>query len=404
MSQIFWLGTATAIAEIDVFTVASATAADVDLLTVKDEYGATLTTVSYTVPGSPSNSAVATAIAAAWNANTIAAAIATASPSSALVLLTAVNAGVPQYVTSGVTGTGTLAKSSAGSNGAVANSGPSDLNTLANYSTGAKPAGGDSFTVNAQAAAPILYGLTQTGVTLANLFIDLNCAQLIGQQKIPWQLNASNVVIGRSQSGNASGPRRINLDLSTVQTSVSVLAGNSSSADAGQETIRLKGTNASNTIAVSGGLVGVSTSLLADTSNFPTATADGGTLNFGVGCSTFTLVNNGATVNINGATTSVTTLRSGNTTFYGTAVATLIVAAGGTTYPASRPSGGAAVTTLTLAGGIVDFTEDGRNVTVSTLNLGNGTIKQVAPAQVTYSAIAGLFSGTEFTSATLQLQ
>jgi hypothetical protein len=133
-------------------------------------------------------------------------------------------------------------------------------------------------------------------------------------------------------------------------------------------------------------------------------TADGGAVNFGSGCSTFTLVNSGAKVNINGPTTSATTLRTGNTAFYGTAVATAVVAAGGTTYPASRPSGSAAITTLTLAGGIVDFTEDGRTVTVSTLNLGNGTIKQSSPGQVTYSSIAGPFSGTSFSEATLQLQ
>ena len=256
MSQIYWLGSATAVRQVDVFTVTGAVAGDVYQISPKDEYNSALTTNAYTVPASPTDATVATAIAAAWNLYTPNLLIAVATVSSTKVILTATSAGVPQYLTSSVIGTGTFPKSSAGTNGAVANVGPSDLNTAANYSTGIKPAAGDTFTVDGRGASPILYGLAQTGVTLANLFIDLSCSQFVGQAAIPWQVNATNIVIGRAQqgsSGQSNGPTRINLDLGTVQTSISVLNGNSYGADVGQETIRLKGTNASNVIQVAGG-------------------------------------------------------------------------------------------------------------------------------------------------------
>ena len=133
-------------------------------------------------------------------------------------------------------------------------------------------------------------------------------------------------------------------------------------------------------------------------------TADGGQLNLGVGCSTFTLVNSGAVVNINGPSTSVTTLLTGTTSFFGTAVATAIVAAGGSTFPCSRPASGAAITTLTLAGGTVDFSGDGRGVTIGSFLPGNGSIKQSSPGQVTYTAISGFFTSSNFTSVSIQLQ
>jgi hypothetical protein len=404
MSSLYWTGSAQAVAQIDVFSVAGATAADVDALTIKDEYANTLATISYTVPASPTNAAVATAIAAAWNASAIAAAIATASATSANVVLTATSAGVPQYVTSAVTGTGTLAKSSPGSNGAVANSGPSDLNTLANYSTGAKPSAGDTMRVDARAKAPILYGLNQIGTTLANLYIDASNSQLVGSAAVPWQVNATNVVIGESQASSSTGARRINLDLGAVQTSVSVLAGATASYDNGLEPIRVKGANAGNILSVSSGLVGVATSLPADAANFPSVTVNGGQVNLSAGCSTFTLVNSGGSVNINGPSTSVTTSKTGSTSFYGTAVATAVVAVGGVTYPASRPASGAAITTLTLAGGIVDFTKDNRPTTVGSLVLGGGAVKQSSPSQVTFSSLSSPFSGTQFTSLSLQVQ
>ena len=397
MSSIYYIAAAPAIAQVDTFTPGgSITAGDVDTLTAIDEGGNTVVAITYTAPASPSVAIVAAGLIAAWNSNAAAAAIATATGSSAVVL-TAKTAGVPQFVTGSVAGAGTISKAST-----IANSGPSDLNSVANYSTGAKPVTGDSLLIDGRAAAPILYGLNQSGVTLASLIVDASMTNQVGSAMYPVRMSATSATFGQSQlgRGQAATPR-INWDFGTVATAVAVLSGTNSTADAGREPIRIKGSNAANTLAVAGGLVGLATNLPADTANFPTITVTGGALNTAPGVTAGTLNNVGGVVNINGGMTTVSTYTNGTTRTYGTGTIGSVNPIAGRTYIGNRPASGAAVTTLNMVGGSVDFSVNPLPATVGTLNVGPGSVKVASASQMTFSAIAIAFGVYSTFSASL---
>jgi hypothetical protein len=399
----YYVGAASPIAQIDAFTVASPTAADAYLLTVKDEGGNTLTTVSYTVPGSPTAAGVATAIANAWNTNAIAQAIAIASTSSAILLLTSDNPGIRQYVTSSVTGTGTFTKSSAGSNGAMDNSGPCDGQTAANWSLGVLPATGDTVTLDGRMQAQLLYGLNFSAVTLAALYVDL-ASQNVGQQKFPLRISATSWLIGRNLLGGTSirGAGRINIDFGTVASTGLVSASNNQPADTGQETVRIKGTNASNIWGVSGGVVGIGTNLPADTATVPSITCSGGILNIASGVTATTVVNDGGKMTLSCAATTVTN-QSGNGTIttFGTGLLTTVNAIGGTIFLGNRAASGNSVTTLNNLGGTADASVDPRPVTIGTWNFSNGSLVQAYANQLTISTTSIAFGNLDtFTGST----
>jgi hypothetical protein len=389
MSSQYYVGTVLAVAEVDTFTPASVTTGDVNTLTVKNEYAVTITTVSFTVGGTQTAAAVVTGLTAAWNANGIASPLATAS-GSATFILTAVPAGQPLHVTSAVTGTGTLSKATT-----IASAGPSDWNQSGNWSLGTVPVSSDSVYLDPRMQAAVLYGLNQSAVTLTNLYADLGCLN-VGQMGVPLQISATNLVVGRNLNGvnavNSAG--NINIDLGTNASTGVVLNSNPTPSFVGLETVRVKGTNASNSISIVGGLVGIATSLPGDTATYPTITCSGGILNVSSGVTSTTVVNDGGQVTLSCAATTATNSGTGTLTTRGLGLIGTANSYGtGNLFVGNRPTAGTAITTLnTLSGSTTDFTVDSRATTVGTMAYGGGTINVLAGTQVTFSTTTLAFN------------
>lgn len=188
--------------------------------------------------------------------------IAWANPTGATITGTAVTAGIPftaTFSTDSASGTINSGSSSTGT-ATVASAGPADASTAANYSTGSLPTTGDTL-IFAANAKPCLYGLSAlSGVTLAQLTIDMSYTAAIG---LPYtnptgyieyrprylQIGATVASIGNGP-GNGSG--RINLDCGSVQTALTV-SNTASPTDTGFKTINWKGTHSSNVVNLNKG-------------------------------------------------------------------------------------------------------------------------------------------------------
>lgn len=169
MGTLYWLGTATAVAQVTTIQVTSYAVGTTYKITVG---GVVISTIAQ-----GGVNATATALAAAWEASTHPYCVAVAAVASTdTVTLTANTAGVPFVVTSSVSGsTGTIGAASTG----TANAGPNDYSTVANWSTGAIPINSD-VVIFRDNAVPCLWGLAQSGITPASLIIEQSYTGRIG--------------------------------------------------------------------------------------------------------------------------------------------------------------------------------------------------------------------------------
>ena len=130
-----------------------------------------------------------------------------------------------------------------------------------------------------------------------------------------------------------------------------VVLATGSSADAGAEPVRIKGSNAANKLYVLGGRVGVATNLPGETATLAEVDVTGSSAlcNLGAGVTwTNANVSSGGTLTTNSGSSGALSISSGSTaTTRGTA-AISTVNAGGTTYLNHRPASGAAIATLNL--------------------------------------------------------
>lgn len=397
MASKYYIGIAPLIAQVATITPAGTiTTGDVNTLTVTDELGATIATISFTVGGTTTAAAIVTGLTAAWNANPITVALATPSGTGTFIL-TAVSAGVPFYVASAVTGVGTLTTVAT-----TANSGPSVISMPINWSNGVAPANSDKITFDSRMLAAALYGLNQSSITPAEVHYDLGCG-VIGQQNIP--LTWAGVTVwdaGRNPANiqPTQGSGRINVNHGTGAGVGIVYGTNPQPLDSGMETLRLKATNASNSISINGGLVGIATSLPADTATIQTIGVNGGIVNISSGVTTTTVTNNGGTVTqYCPSTTSANYNAQGSLTIAGTVLVGTVNAAAGKVFLKNRPASGAAVTTLNQTGATVDTTGNTAPLTISQWNFSAGELDQIGTSQVTFSAqaivgwILGKFKG-----------
>jgi hypothetical protein len=163
MALKIWRGDGPAVAQVDTLTVATATAADVYTVTINGNK-----IVTYTVPVSPSDAAVAAAIAALLQACDFPEfrEITWDYPGTgAVITATASTTGVPVVFTTAVTGTGTFAKSPV-----TANSGPA-VSASYNWSAAGTPGAADDVTF-AKANNPCRYFTDDlTGTTLGTVKI-----------------------------------------------------------------------------------------------------------------------------------------------------------------------------------------------------------------------------------------
>lgn len=186
--------------------------------------------------------------------------IATAGTAAGDIVLTNRQAGRPGVITvskTSVSGTWTIATTTAAT-------GPNFWNNAGNWVQGSVPVTGDDvYIVNT--SVPILYGMNQSGVTLATFRTAGTARNQIGLPKYnsagyqeyrltDLQIGATLAEIGAGSVG--SGSSLIRLDFGSIQTDLRIQSTASASND-GTPALLWKGTNALNVVTVNGGSVGI---------------------------------------------------------------------------------------------------------------------------------------------------
>jgi trimeric autotransporter adhesin len=372
-----WKGKALPVAQVNTITVANTWAA-ADTVTLTMNGKAIVITIGATV----TTAAVATAIKEAINGDTITG-NATRSesganiPEFAEVAATVLNSVVT--VTGNTKGkpfTLTVTESTAGSGtatGAVATaaSGPNHWNEAKNWDTGSVPVDGDTPYID-NSNVSILYGLDQSAVTLAALYVGQSFTGTIGLPEVNSdgtqyleyrdQYLAVGATILQIGLGVGEGSGRIKINTGSVQTALSVWNGGQS-LDTTLPAILWKGTHASNALVMRGGDVGIAV-YGAEVATLATWSVESGRLVLGAGVTlSGALQQNGGDVLVNSLIDGSLTVLDGNTVIDGTgAVDQLTIRGGNVIYNTSGTLGGATV----LSGpGVLDFSQDARATSVT---------------------------------------
>jgi len=385
MATIRWIGTATAVAQVDTLTVGGTIeATDIFNITVTGRDGAT-TVVTYTAV----DTVIATVVAglvSAWNTSTNALCTGiTAADTSPTLTLTADTAGVGFSVA--------VETTEAGGGGAdtqtftraatTANAGPNDWSTASNWSTGAVPDGAHDVYVE---GATIYYGLDQSGITtltslsIATSQIGVNPAY--GRAPNYLQTKATTVSLG-AYTGPSTPTQLapINIDTGATESTISVYSSGSNTTLPG---VRIKAASASTNINVYKGSVGVAyidgeTSTVGVIScSFDTNRQTDANVYIGAGVTLTTLTKTGGDGVLSCAATTVTNTNGTLETNGSGAIITLVVK-GGTVNPNSTGT----ITTATLTGGRTIFTTSSAARTVTTITLDSDATLTYDPAVLT---------------------
>jgi hypothetical protein len=391
MAAPYWKGGAVAVAQVWKGTITTTTNGHTYTVTLTDMDGSTVA-ITYTVVNPPDTTVtlVATGFINAWNASTdTRIAGITATQSAGQVILTADSAGVPFSVATSGSGTWT------GTGNTTASAGPNDWGIAPNWSTGAVPVSTDDVTIDGRgSASSILYGLNQSGVTLASLNIYAGAPQ-IGDANYALRISATAANTFPSadslnqQPGNfqGSGFWSINTGTNAVTWNVSVT---STTGISGLPALVLAGNHASNVLNVYGGTVGVGVLTPGQAGNFPTINVEGGTLITGSGTDFTTATNAGGTMTLGkGSTSGTVNSTAGNTSVNGATKVGTVNCDGGTVRFNARLSGDD-IGTLVMNGGTLDGTGNAAvfSATNRTLKRG-GVLKLASSAQFTITTPAG---------------
>ena len=399
MSTVHWIGKADAVAQQATATPGGTIGTETFTLTVGGE------SVTYAAQGGDTATEVAAGLRDAWNAATHPYFTGvTATAAAGVATLDADTAGVPFVVAGAATGSATLTVAVP-----VASAGPNDWSTNANWSGGSKPAASDTVVIE-NSAVPILWGLDQAGVTLAELRIMQSYTGTIGLPEDQFttgatdsdttkpeyretylKISATMVRIGEHYgSGNPAGAGRIKLDTGSNQTQLNVANSATTSTDGNLEPIRWLGSHASNAVNVTKGRLGVATTVAGETATISELNvgqrgnlASDADVNLGPGV-TITTLNQSAGEVVTAA--GLTTVNQSGGTVTSCGAATIATAnIGGAAYFNATGT----ITTLRVVGaGSADFSRDPRDKTVTNcelhkgaqLNLDNGN-----PLSVTFT-------------------
>lgn len=302
MATMYWKPQATAVAQVSTATPANVEVGDIFKLLVGGVEIASFTSAGTTVAG------VTAGLTAAWalSSHPYATAI-TASDQTTHVRLTANTAGIPFTVTSSTTDGGGSNTQSLTIATTTANTGP-NVWIAANFSGGALPANSDTVIIE-NSDVPILWGLDQSGVTLAELRImqsytgyiglpEEKFATAVSGQLITYdtskaeyrdcylKIGATLLNIGQNTGiSNPGGSSRLKINLGSVQTTARVYGSATASLDGTKQPIRLLGSHNTNTLYVYDGIVGVATTLSSETTNLRYLYQSGGSVTLGAGVS-----------------------------------------------------------------------------------------------------------------------
>lgn len=355
-----WLGTATAVAQVDTLTPGGTIeAGDIFnvILTGEDASTYTLAVVATGTTVNQTCIDIVTAFNASTNAllTPITAGYVGTVGSYTAVTLTADTAGVPFYcsVTTTETGGGAADDQTFARAASTANSGPYDYNTSANWSLAAVPVATNDV-VFENGSVNCLYGLDQSSVDLESFSVAKSYTGYIGQAIYPLKVRTDEAYIGYHYgAGSPTGSGRINLDFGSAEAvTVNVYASSSSPAETYLETVRIKSAHASSVLNVFSGIVGVATNYDGETATFATINVQYD-------------ANLGSTCKVNvGEGTTLTTFNSTGGTHTIQCAATTINVDGGTV----TKSGAGAITTINNNSGTVNL---GGSGTVGTLSIGD---------------------------------
>lgn len=345
MATCVWLGNALAVTDVWDLTPGGT-------IEVVDKFNVTINgkTFSYSATGTTVAS-VCTGLVAAWNALSATDYAEhrelTASDQTTFIRLTANKSGVPivlSVTTTESNGGAADAQTFSSSNSTVA-TGPNFWDNTANWSGAAVPVDSDDVILSASSVS-ILYGIGSTGVTLGTMTIDASYEGFIGlpernsngykeYRDTYLEAGVTTLKIGQGV-GNKS--RRIKIDLGGDASAITV-NGSGAPIDTGLEAILLKGTNASNTLTITEGSVGVAV-LPGETANlsggvtvgYETQRGSDARLRLGSGVTlSGPLIQKGGQVEANAAITTIT--REGGTMVHrGSGGATTVNNRGGTLF------------------------------------------------------------------------
>ena len=377
MAAKHYTGAAIARAQVSTYTVGGTVeVGDKFKTTLTAEDGSSTQTVSWSAT-TTSTSTTATEIAAAIN-NAATPSHSTylglfagvsAQASGSTVIVTAVEEGVPFFdsITTTESDDSPADDQTFTRSATTANRGPSDWNSLDNWSDGALPANSDTVFLDARALAHIRYGLNQSGVTLTLLVIDRSFSKDLGQlanisglavKNFKLRISATTVRIGEPSGDGGATVNYSQLILLDTGSNLStwLVAGTAQSGRNGLAPVNLKGTHASNTLSVSGDTavvaVGVVTPGEACTVLTTINGATTGRVTLGTNCTLTDVITDGSAAQtvINSATSGTTTgvkCVRGHAYTWGSVAHQLVLVAGGVVHCNNR-NGGVAVVTLKM--------------------------------------------------------
>lgn len=239
----------------------------------------------------------------------------------------------------------------------------------ANWSLGTAPAAGDAVSLVAGDAV-FNAGLAGNTATLASFSIPRSFTGQVGTSSAYLEQPATTFNISTPVTGNPSGSPRIKLNAGTAAATINVF-GSGSSADAYLEPVRLLANNASTTINISGGTVGVATTTPAETTTIGTVNQTGGTINLGLGTTWTTFNQSAGTATIRSGGTTITQT-DGTITLEGTGTVPTINLAG-TVYLNLRAAAGTTSTNINLFdGATLDLTGNPAAIVLGTVTAKSG--------------------------------
>lgn len=385
MGTVRWRGDALAVAQVTEYAFAGTwEATDIITITMGNK---TVSVVAGSTTISTIIDTIVTALGALDDTDYPEHAEVTATRSSNSLVLTADTAGVPFICTVATTETGggtaddqtiDASDTSTGTT-TTASAGPNDWSTAANWDTGAVPVSTDDVYLE-NSGTDILYGLAQSGVTLASLTI---AASYTGRIGLPdrnetsgyseyrdryLQISATILKVG---PGPGAGSSRLKINVGTNACTATV-EGTAAPAEQGLPALLFLGTHASNVLNASAGSIGVAveagqvSTVATVRCGYEQSQASDVSLRLGSGCTLTTVNQTGGDLELNSAVTTLT--RTGGTcTRKGSGAITTVNNDAGTLYDL----GTGTVTTLNNSG-ILDRTRTMLGCTYTNTNLYRG--------------------------------
>lgn len=402
MATKYWLGTATAVAQVHTASIDS-----VDATPANNTFTVTIGGVAISAVGDTDVATTATNLRASLNASThpYFAGI-TWSGTAGDIIGTADTAGVPFVAALTETGAGTGAVTDFAVT--TASAGPCDWATADNWSDGSIPATNDTI-IFADNSVNVSFNLDQNALAINDLFIEQTYTGKIGLNRNALvtsadgetvdttkpeyredylRIDVDSIEIGKHVgTGTAIGSQRLKIDNTNTGASTTKVF---NTANTGAETnlppTRLLYNSTTADIFIRGGSVGLADDEPNETSIMGDLYLNGvnSRVFCGDGCQLQTVVQTNGRSLIQSTTTVVSIdLIEGLMTLEGDFTATTINVEDGTLIPNHDASAGVAITTLNINGGFVDATRTSELRTWTTVNLKVGASIKVNSDLVT---------------------